>query len=155
MGTAPVNEAGIQVVCCLPNGLSPSPMGVSKEAPTRLKMTFVGECGAGKTSLIAVMIKGWLGQFQPYSPGPHIMDAEFDPSSYQPECQGVTRVTGHMEEARQAFELQLCDTFTSEDYDVLKFQSYMDSAVIALCFSVANRETFDMIRTKVRYLYST
>ena len=93
------------------------------------------------------------------------MDVDFDPSSYQPMCQGVTKITinetgkqnnGTMEreQPRQAFELGLCDTFTSEDYDALRLLYYMDSAVIALCFSVAKRETFDMIKTRVRRLYS-
>ena len=56
-------------------------------------------------------------------------------------------------EKPQGFYLTLCDTSTGEDYDGRRVLSYTDAAVIAICFSVAERETFDMVRTKVRRVY--
>jgi len=100
------------------------------------------------------------GRFHPTLLDPHVIDLEFDPSSYQPKCQGVAemdesrtrwRIDG-MAKKQQTFELQLCDTFTSEGHGPLRA---MDAAVIAICFSVADREAFDMIKTKVRLAYST
>ncbi len=95
------------------------------------------------------------GPFQPLCYDPHTVDVEFDPSSYQPTFQGLTEMhesqirhrTDGMEANRQAFRLELCDTITLEDYFPL---SVLDSTVIALSFSVAERETFDMIKTRVR-----
>lgn len=155
------SEAGALVVVLLPDWDSPSPMGVPKPAFTRLKLGFVGGSGAGKTSLIGVMTKGsFPGPFQPYLYDPHAIDVEFDPSSYQPTCRGLTEVhesqTRHridgMEAKRHAFKLEIYDTISLEEYYPL---SVLDSAVIALCVSVVERETFDMIKTRVRRVWPT
>ena len=67
------------------------------------------------------------------------------------ESQTRHRIDG-MEAKRQAFKLELCDTISLEEYYPL---SVLDSAVIALCFSVVEREIFDMIKTRVRRVRPT
>jgi len=126
---------------------------MSVDGATQLKMSFVGGSGVGKTSLIFGMTQECLPNvFRPFtSDPPHVKYVDFNPSSYQPECHGTEkRKDGKMlAEKRQAFWL-IC-----EDYDGRRVLSYTDAAVIALCFSVAKRETFDLIRTKVRRVYFT
>jgi len=87
------------------------------------------------------------------------MGVVFGPSSYQLECRRATEMNGSkgidgITEKQEAFELQLCDTSSYRSFDPLEPLHYMNAAVIALCFSVAEREAFDMIKTKVRP-YST
>jgi GTPase SAR1 family protein len=139
-------------------------MGVPKSAFTRLRLTIVGGPGAGKTSLIWAMTNGCFPRrFRPFLLDPLTIDVEFDPSSYLYECQGVTEMkeskaghkVGGMESRRQTFELEIRDTITSEDVEPLNALYYMDSAVIALCFSVTERETFEMIKTRVRRVHAT
>ena len=57
-----------------------------------------------------------------------------------------------MEAKRRAFELEICDTITLEYYYSL---SVLNLAIIDLCFSVAGREMFDIIKTRVRDVFST
>ena len=56
------------------------------------------------------------------------------------------RIDGMEAIKRQVFKLELYDAITLEDYPL----SVLDSAVIALCFSVVEREMFDVIKTGVR-----
>jgi len=124
---------------------------------TRLKITFVGGSGAGKTSLIDAMARECFRRriYPPFLSDPPVKYVYFDPSSYQPACHITEQPKDRkmLAEKRQGFHLTLCDTSTGEDYDGRRVLSYTDAAVIAICFSVAERETFDMIKTKVRRVY--
>jgi len=137
-------------------------MDVSKASPTLLKMTFVGGSGAGKTWLIRILLRGCSRKrFQPFSSdAPRVKCVEFDPSSYHgmemTETETGQPKDGNMlTEKWQAYQLALCDTSACEDYGARRVLSYTDAAVVAVCFSVAKRETFDMIRTRVRRVYFT
>jgi len=114
-------------------------------APPPLKMTFVGGSGVGKTSLIFVITSGYFHErFRPYlSDGPLATRGKYvyDPSPYKP----ISHRTGQPKDGemrkRQMYRLALCDTSTSEDYDAQRVLSYTDAAVIALCFSVAEKRS--------------
>ena len=134
-------------------------MGVSETA--KLKITFVGGSGAGKTSLIFVITRGYfLDRFQPFlSHPPRALYVDFDPSSYQPACNRVVEMTetetGRPKDGKMLVEKRQTFQITCEDYDTRRVLSYIGAEVIALCFSVAKRETFDLIKTRVRRVYFT
>jgi len=137
-------------------------MDTYEATPTQL--TFVGGSGAGKTSLLSVITKGYfpdeLEAF--FFDSLYIKHVYFNPSSYQPACNRVIEMTepetGRPKDRKmlagkwQTFQLKCEDC---EDYDARRVLSYPGAAVIALCFSVAKREEFDLIRTRVRRVYFT
>jgi len=129
-------------------------MGVSEA--TQLKMAFVGGIDAGTTSLIRTITKGYSPEA---SQPPHTKYVYFDPSSYQPASHRVIETTetktGRPKHGKWLAEKRRAFWLTFEDFDARGVLRYTDAAVVALCFSVAARESFNMIRTKVRRVYFT
>jgi GTPase SAR1 family protein len=144
----------LEVVFFLPDS---SPMLFCKRVPTRLRMTFMGGSGVGKTSLLWMLAKGQLpDNTQASVPCSFTIDVEFDPVSYQPECYDVTKTTKHRageqneeDKRREAFKLEVSEAFMFEDYHPLQVFNYIGPEVIALCFSVVERETFNLIKIRV------
>ena len=129
-------------------------MGVSNA--TQLKIAFVGGTDAGKMSLIRAITNG----YSPETSQPlHTKYMYFDPSSYQPASHPVMETTetktGRPKHGKWLAEKPQAFWLTFEDFDARGVLRYTDAAVVALCFSVAERELFNMIRTKVRRVYFT
>ena len=97
--------------------------------PSSIKLVVVGDGAVGKTCLLYVYNKGEFPE-------------EYVPTVFENAAKSTTF-------KGKPVTLRLFDTAGQEEYDRLRPLSYPGSNLVLLCFSVANRTTFDAISSKV------
>lgn len=97
--------------------------------PSSIKLVVVGDGAVGKTCLLYVYNKGEFPE-------------EYVPTVFENAAKSTTF-------KGKPVTLRLFDTAGQEEYDRLRPLSYPGSNLVLLCFSVANRNTFDAISSKV------
>ncbi|KAF3265396.1 GTP-binding protein Rho1 [Orbilia oligospora] len=110
-----------------PSNLVPGQSLVGTETEIRRKLVLVGD-PCGKTCLAVVFCKGFFPEVDmPTIFENYVADVEVD---------------------GKYVELAVWDTAGLGDYDSLRPLSYPDSHVVLLCFSVANRDSYDNVKEK-------
>jgi GTPase SAR1 family protein len=116
-----------------------------------MKLVCVGEGGVGKTSLLTTIVRGkFQVSFGPWLFDPQKVYVQIDPSYHGSglDCgrasDGQRRFKGdtRAQEPRETVALVLWDTLGQEEFDIVRPYSYDGASVVAICFSVVDRETF-------------
>jgi small GTP-binding protein len=124
-----------------------------------MKLVCVGEGGVGKTSLLTTIVRGIFPvSLAPWLFDPQIVYVQIDRSSHGSDldCErasdGQWRVKRNTraQEPRETVALVLWDTLGQEEFDRIRPYSYNEASVVAVCFSVVDREAFEEIRIRVR-----
>ncbi|KAG8812278.1 GTP-binding protein Rho1 [Serendipita sp. 400] len=92
---------------------------------TRRKLVLVGDGGCGKTTLVSAFYSGeFRDEFLPTAFESRVIDLKIDGTP---------------------IELDVFDTAGQEDYEQLRLDSYPDSHVVLICFSVEQPESLENI----------
>ncbi|KAL4238850.1 hypothetical protein ACF0H5_003557 [Mactra antiquata] len=99
-----------------------------KKSSSEIKCVIVGDGGVGKTSIL-----------MSYTAGGIMMD-------YIPTC--FDCYTVDMKSQDKSYSMTLIDTAGQETYDRLRTLSYFDTDVFVVCFSVADVDSFENVKSK-------
>ena len=121
-------------------------------AAIRKKLVIVGDCAAGKTSVLTAFIRDQFNEI--YVPTVFQNDfadvnnvADVNNIADINNVSNIKGVADIVVDGKQV-ELKLCDTASQEDHDRLRPLSYPDTDVILMCFAIDSPDTFKNIPKK-------